>query len=207
MPIKQVNQIRKVLLLNNCDPTRQGKLCWYRNQMSKKQGEVFGPRIRKKWWRIFGSTFHLSPNLIPAESGHLSLTHVGSANSLWPSSQIIPNPQKVGCKIQHISYLWWKTICQEIWSPKRSCGLEMRRKGKRTPRWCARGEEKLAHLPIDGAEFRTRTIFDDASVMRKWAGIKSWRRHNKQDTPFCRMVPSFCSAICCLNPGLSYGQN
>ena len=83
----------------------------------------------------------------------------------------------------------------------------MWRKGKRTPRWCARGEEKLAHLPIDGAEFRTRTIFDDASVMRKWAAIKSWRRHNKQDTPFCRMVPSFCSAICCLIPGLSYGQD
>ena len=100
------------------------------------------------------------------------------------------------------------TVLQPTWA--NCCAIplnEMWRKGKRTPRWCARGEEKLAHLPIDGAEFRPRTIFDDASVMSKWAAIKSWRRHNKQDTPFCRMVPSFCSPICCLIPGLSYGQD
>ena len=28
-----------------------------------------------------------------------------------------------------------------------------------------------------------------------------------QDRPFCRMVPSYCSPICCLIPGLSYGQD
>ena len=100
------------------------------------------------------------------------------------------------------------TVLQPTWA--NCCAIplnEMWRKGKRTPRWCARGEEKLAHLPIDGAEFRTRAIFDDASVMRKWAAIKSWLRPYKQDTPFCRMVPSFCSPICCLIPGLSYGQD
>ena len=31
--------------------------------------------------------------------------------------------------------------------------------------------------------------------------------HNKKATPFCRIVPSFCSPICCLIPGLSYGQD
>ena len=100
------------------------------------------------------------------------------------------------------------TVLQPTWAI--CCALplnDMWRKVKRTPGWCARGKEKLAYLPIDGAEFWTMTIFDVVSVMRKWSAIKSWLRHNKQDTPFCRMVLSFCSPICCLIPGLSYGQD
>ena len=60
------------------------------------------------------------------------------------------------------------TVLQPTWAIGCAIPLnEMWRKGKRMPMWCARGEEKLAYLPIDGAKFRTRTIFDDVSVMRK----------------------------------------
>ena len=75
--------------------------------------------------------------------------------------------KKLAAKFNTFHIFGGKPIWQEIWSPKTSCGHETWRKGKRTPRWCARGEEKLAHRPIDGAEFRTRTIFDNVSVIRK----------------------------------------
>ena len=152
----------------------------------------------------FWPCFHLSAHLTPTEFRTFVFYPCGLCKSNVAIFTNYPKSAKswLQYSILFIS-LVWNPICQEICSPKTCCGHGMWRKGKRTPRWCARGEEKLAHLPIDGAEFWTRTIFDDVSGMRKWAAIKSWLRHNKQDTPFCRMVPSFCSPICCLIPGLS----
>ena len=132
----------------------------------------------------FWPCFHLSPHLTPPEFR----TNVFYSHGLCKFNvAIFTNYSKSAKSWLQYSILFmslvWNPICQEIWSSK-TCGHGMWRKGKRTPRWCARGEEKLAHLPIDGAEFWTRTIFDDVSGMRKWAAIKSWLRHNKQDTPF-----------------------
>ena len=124
--------------------------------MSKKQGEVFGPRIRKNW-EIFGRVFHLSPHLTSPEFRTFVFYPRGLCKLKMAIFTNYPkSAKKLAAKFNKFHIFGGIPIWQEIWSPKTSWGHETWRKGKRTPRWCARGEDMLAHPPIDGAEFWTR---------------------------------------------------
>ena len=84
--------------------------------------------------------------------------------------------------------------------------------------WNAEEKEKLAQVVrtwgghVCPTTNRWRRVLDKDSfysddVTKKLAEIQTQMWSINQDRPFCQMVPSFCPPICCLIPGLSYGQD
>ena len=82
--------------------------------------------MEKKIWR----RFHFLPHL---RFGHLSFTHVGCANSMWPSSQIMPNLQKLAAKFNTFHIFGGKPFAKRFGLQKYLVNMKCGGKGRERP--------------------------------------------------------------------------